>query len=147
MAGDDDGEADASIEDEIDAIARDAEDGLADEVEDGAADGRADDGGMEEGVEGAVERVAADAFAGAFDQLADTAQVGERIGEDGDGGDEEQSGAADFCECDVDGEGGGAFHEELIDAEKPEGRTPEGVGAAGFEQARDYAGEDRERET
>ena len=57
--GGDDGEADASIEDEIDAVARDTQHGLADEVKDGAADGRTDDGGVEEGVERTVKPVAA----------------------------------------------------------------------------------------
>ena len=37
MRGGDDGETDASIENQVDAIARDPQQGLADEVKDGAA--------------------------------------------------------------------------------------------------------------
>ena len=60
--------------------------------------------------------------------------------------DEEQRGASDSGEGCVDGQRGRAFHEELVDAEKPEGGTPERVAAAGFEQGGNDAGEDGKEE-
>ena len=78
--------------------------------------------------------------------MAHPAHVGEWVGEDGQGGSEEQREASGARQRGVDGQRRRAFQEALIDAEKPERRKAERIAAAGLEQHGNRAGEDWKQE-
>src|ERR1035437_8794368 len=133
-AGDDNGEADSSVENQIDAIPLYAKQGLTDEVEYGAAHGRPKQRGMEEPMQGTRDPDTRIVRAGAHDKLAHPAQVGEGIDEHGQRDSDEQRRASDLSAPGIDGQGRRAFEQPLIDAEEPEWRIVERVAASGFEE-------------